>query len=141
MYRRASRLAKSRQPILKASGIVGTRVLANSDDVFYLDRISSNSTGSGEFQFRDGTRLAVGAGASLNQGRQLESVVVIESRRTGVATALPTKAKTIIEVFMLTLRQRIALFFSPIKVISEFTPCLFLQSMNADLSSNVKLNI
>lgn len=50
---------------VKASGSQGTRVLAGSDDVFYLDRISSNGTGSGEFQFSDGTKLAVGPGASL----------------------------------------------------------------------------
>lgn len=50
---------------VKASGAQGTRVLARSDDVFYLDRISSNGTGSGEFQFSDGTKLAVGPGASL----------------------------------------------------------------------------
>lgn len=50
---------------VKASGAQGTRVLARSDDVFFLDRISSNGTGSGEFQFSDGTKLAVGPGASL----------------------------------------------------------------------------
>jgi hypothetical protein len=51
---------------VKASGAQGTRVLARSDDVFFLDRISSNGTGSGEFQFSDGTKLAVGPGASLS---------------------------------------------------------------------------
>jgi hypothetical protein len=50
---------------VKASGAQGTRVLSRSDDVFYLDRISSNGTGSGEFQFSDGTKLAVGPGANL----------------------------------------------------------------------------
>ena len=50
---------------VKASGAQGTRVLARSDDVFFLDRISSNGSGSGEFQFSDGTKLAVGPGASL----------------------------------------------------------------------------
>lgn len=50
---------------VKASGMRGNRVLSRSDDVFYLDRISSNGTGSGEFQFSDGTKLAVGPGASL----------------------------------------------------------------------------
>ena len=50
---------------VKASGTQGTRVLSRSDDVFYLDRISSNGTGSGEFQFSDGTKLAVGPGANL----------------------------------------------------------------------------
>ncbi|MBZ0259494.1 MAG: FecR domain-containing protein [Hyphomicrobiales bacterium] len=51
---------------VKASGAQGTRVLARSDDVFFMDRISSNGTGSGEFQFSDGTKLAVGPGASLS---------------------------------------------------------------------------
>ena len=50
---------------VKASGTQGTRVLSRSDAVFHLDRISSNGTGSGEFQFSDGTKLAVGPGASL----------------------------------------------------------------------------
>jgi hypothetical protein len=50
---------------VKASGTQRTRVLSRSDDIFYLDRISSNSTGSGEFQFSDGTKLAVGPGANL----------------------------------------------------------------------------
>ena len=50
---------------VKASGTQGTRVLSRSDNVFYLDRISSNGTGSGEFQFSDGTKLAVGPGANL----------------------------------------------------------------------------
>jgi hypothetical protein len=66
--------ASAREPIgtvlgaaqtVKAKGTQGTRVLAKNDDVFYLDRISSNGTGSGEFQFSDGTKLAVGPGASL----------------------------------------------------------------------------
>ena len=50
---------------VKASGRQGTRVLSRSDEVFYLDRISSNGTGNGEFQFSDGTKLAVGPGANL----------------------------------------------------------------------------
>jgi FecR protein len=50
---------------VKASGRQGTRVLSRSDGVFYLDRISSNGTGNGEFQFSDGTKLAVGPGANL----------------------------------------------------------------------------
>lgn len=50
---------------VKASGTQGTRVLSRSDGVFHLDRISSNGTGSGEFLFSDGTKLAVGPGANL----------------------------------------------------------------------------
>jgi hypothetical protein len=50
---------------VKASGGQGTRVLSRNDGVFLLDRISSNGTGSGEFLFSDGTKLAVGPGANL----------------------------------------------------------------------------
>ena len=50
---------------VRASGTAGTRVLAKSDDIFFLDRISTNSTGAGEFEFSDGTKLAVGPSASL----------------------------------------------------------------------------
>jgi hypothetical protein len=66
--------ASAREPIgtvlkaaqtVKASGTPGVRVLSRSDAIFYQDRISSNGTGSGEFQFSDGTKLAVGPGASL----------------------------------------------------------------------------
>ena len=50
---------------VRANGTVGTRVLAKSEDIFFLDRISTNSTGVGEFEFSDGTKLAVGPSASL----------------------------------------------------------------------------
>ena len=50
---------------VQASGTAGTRVLAKSDDIFFLERISTNSTGVGEFEFSDGTKLAVGPSASL----------------------------------------------------------------------------
>ena len=50
---------------VRASGATGTRVLEQSDAIFQLDRISTNTTGTGEFQFSDGTKLAIGPGASL----------------------------------------------------------------------------
>ena len=37
--------------ILRASGKAGTRVLSKKDNIFFLDRISTNSTGVGEFEF------------------------------------------------------------------------------------------
>lgn len=51
--------------IVRASGTAGTRVLEQNAEIFYLDRISTNATGTGEFQFNDGTKLAIGPGASL----------------------------------------------------------------------------
>lgn len=50
---------------VRASGNTGARVLAKNADIFFLDRISTNSTGIGEFVFSDGTKLAVGPSASL----------------------------------------------------------------------------
>lgn len=50
---------------VRASGNTGARVLTKNADIFFLDRISTNSTGIGEFVFSDGTKLAVGPSASL----------------------------------------------------------------------------
>lgn len=50
---------------VRASGNAGARVLSKNSDIFFLDRISTNSTGVGEFEFADGTKLAVGPSASL----------------------------------------------------------------------------
>jgi FecR-like protein len=50
---------------VRASGTAGTRVLEKNAAIFQLDRISTNATGTGEFQFNDGTKLAIGPGASL----------------------------------------------------------------------------
>lgn len=50
---------------VQAGGATGTRVLEQNAEIFQLDRISTNATGTGEFQFNDGTKLAVGPGASL----------------------------------------------------------------------------
>ncbi len=50
---------------VRASGNTGARVLTKNADIFFLDRISTNATGVGEFEFSDGTKLAVGPSASL----------------------------------------------------------------------------
>jgi hypothetical protein len=50
---------------VRASGNAGARVLSKNSDIFFLDRISTNATGVGEFEFADGTKLAVGPSASL----------------------------------------------------------------------------
>ena len=50
---------------VRASGNAGARVLSKNSDIFFMDRISTNATGVGEFEFADGTKLAVGPSASL----------------------------------------------------------------------------
>jgi hypothetical protein len=50
---------------VRASGNAGARVLTRNSDIFFLDRISTNNTGVGEFEFADGTKLVVGPSASL----------------------------------------------------------------------------
>ena len=50
---------------VRASGNAGARVLSKNSDIFFLDRISTNTTGVGEFEFADGTKLAVGPSVSL----------------------------------------------------------------------------
>lgn len=52
-------------PTIRASGSAGNRVLGADSDIFQLDRISTNGSGTGEFEFSDGTRLAVGPSASI----------------------------------------------------------------------------
>ena len=48
-----------------SSGNGGKRTLSAKDPVFFMDRLSTNSTGVGEFIFDDGTKLAIGPSASL----------------------------------------------------------------------------
>ena len=50
---------------VRASGNAGARVLTRNADIFFLDRLSTNATGTGEFEFSDGTKLAIGPSASL----------------------------------------------------------------------------
>ena len=51
--------------IVRAAGDQGKRVLEPGADIFFMDRISTSGTGLGEFQFSDGTKLAVGPLASI----------------------------------------------------------------------------
>ena len=50
---------------LNATGDAGTRVLTSNGEVFFLDRITSSSSGAGEFEFNDGTKLAIGSSANV----------------------------------------------------------------------------
>jgi hypothetical protein len=50
---------------VKANGDVGSRVVNANSDVFFLDRISTDAAGIGEFVFTDGTKLALGNSASV----------------------------------------------------------------------------
>jgi hypothetical protein len=50
---------------LNATGHAGTRVLTSNGEVFFLDRITSSSSGAGEFEFNDGTKLAIGSSANV----------------------------------------------------------------------------
>jgi hypothetical protein len=48
-----------------SAGSAGKRTLGDDDPVFFMDRLSTNATGIGEFIFDDGTKLAIGPSASL----------------------------------------------------------------------------
>jgi hypothetical protein len=48
-----------------SSGSGGRKTLDEGDPVFFLDRLSTNGTGVGEFVFQDGTKLALGPSAGL----------------------------------------------------------------------------
>lgn len=50
---------------VRADGEIGKRVMNVNDAVFFMDRIQTNRTGVGEFQFSDGSKLAVGPSASI----------------------------------------------------------------------------
>jgi hypothetical protein len=50
---------------VKASGGAGARVLKSAAPVYFNDRLQSNATGVGQFQFVDGSKLAIGPNASI----------------------------------------------------------------------------
>lgn len=50
---------------VSSSGAGGKKELKVRDDVFFMDRLTTNATGIGEFMFDDGTKLALGPSASL----------------------------------------------------------------------------
>jgi hypothetical protein len=51
--------------IVRASGAAGPRVLKSATPVYFSDRLQSNATGVGQFQFVDGSKLAIGPNASI----------------------------------------------------------------------------
>lgn len=50
---------------VSSAGSAGKKILRPNDPVFLMDRLSTNATGTGEFLFTDGTKLAIGPSASL----------------------------------------------------------------------------
>jgi hypothetical protein len=67
----AERVGKvvSTKPSVSSAGSAGKKTLRSSDPVFFMDKLSTNSTGVGEFLFDDGTKLAIGPSASLTVDR------------------------------------------------------------------------
>jgi hypothetical protein len=67
----AERLGKavSAKPSVSSAGSKGSKTLRPGDPIFFMDKLSTNSTGVGEFLFDDGTKLAVGPSASLTVDR------------------------------------------------------------------------
>jgi hypothetical protein len=61
--------AVSAKPSVSAAGSQGSKTLRPGDPIFFMDKVSTNSTGTGEFLFDDGTKLAVGPSASLTVDR------------------------------------------------------------------------
>jgi hypothetical protein len=50
---------------VRASGAAGARVLSTATPVYFMDALRSNATGVGQFEFVDGTKLAIGPNASI----------------------------------------------------------------------------
>jgi hypothetical protein len=50
---------------VKASGGAGARILKSATPIYFNDVLQSNATGVGQFQFVDGTKLAMGPNASI----------------------------------------------------------------------------
>ena len=53
------------RPSVKASGGSGTRSLEKNAPIYLMDRLTSSSSGVGEFMFDDGTKLAISSSARL----------------------------------------------------------------------------
>lgn len=51
--------------MVSASGGNGSRVLGSASPVYFMDRLKTNGSGIGQFEFIDGTKLAMGPSASV----------------------------------------------------------------------------
>src|SRR5215207_10538755 len=50
---------------VRATGSAGARVLGAATPVYFMDSLRSNATGVGQFEFVDGTKLAIGPNATI----------------------------------------------------------------------------
>jgi hypothetical protein len=50
---------------VRATGSAGARVLGAATPVYFMDSLRSNATGVGQFEFIDGTKLAIGPNATI----------------------------------------------------------------------------
>jgi hypothetical protein len=50
---------------VRATGAAGARVLGAATPVYFKDALRSNATGTGQFEFVDGTKLAIGPNATI----------------------------------------------------------------------------
>jgi hypothetical protein len=57
--------AVSASSTVSASGGNGSRVLGSASPVYFMDRLKTNGSGIGQFEFIDGTKLAMGPSASV----------------------------------------------------------------------------
>jgi hypothetical protein len=53
------------KPSVRADGASGSRSLAKDSPIYFMDRLTSSSSGVGEFVMDDGTKLAISASARL----------------------------------------------------------------------------
>ena len=53
------------RPALRAEGSAGNRILTRGSPIYFMDRLASDGGGAGEFEFNDGTKLAISASASI----------------------------------------------------------------------------
>ncbi len=58
------KVASAKTAVYSAGG-AGRKTLDKGDPVFFLDKLSTNGTGVGEFVFQDGTKVALGPSASI----------------------------------------------------------------------------
>ena len=55
----------SAKPALRASGTGGNRTLSRGAEIYFMDQLATNGGGAGEFEFNDGTKLAIAASSRI----------------------------------------------------------------------------